>query len=248
MSSGPGGFQQGGFQQKTPGGHRSQKASHGFSGFQSQDHSSGSDDDVHFMGQSNHGFTGMPRRTPTKVPPVQVDMPVSLEDIYHGKKKRLKISRKRVHPSQPNTVYEDSKIVEVNIQPGWKAGTKITFEGEGNELPNKLAGDVTFVVTDKPHDRFKREGANLIYTHPCSLKDARLGPMFTIQGLDGRPVRVDCSKKAVSPDYVERLDGMGLPDRSSGGRGDMLMSFDIRFARTPLSGGSKRKLADVNGL
>ena len=46
---------------------------------------------------------------------------------------------------------------------GWKDGTKITFEGEGDEASGVLPADIIFVVKTRPHDRFTREGDNLIY-------------------------------------------------------------------------------------
>eukprot|EP00457_Paulinella_chromatophora_P008834 gb/GEZN01008883.1/.p1 GENE.gb/GEZN01008883.1/~~gb/GEZN01008883.1/.p1 ORF type:complete len:371 (+),score=55.27 gb/GEZN01008883.1/:151-1263(+) len=215
---------------------------------------SDSDEDMQFMGegqgqprfrgQSSSGFSRGPQR-PHKVAPIVVDFPICLEDLHNGKKKKLKISRKRVHPSQPNTLYEDTKILEVDVQPGWKAGTKITFEGEGDEMPGQLAGDVTFVIKEKPHERFQRQDSDLLYRHQCSVKDALLGPVFTVVGLDGKPIRVDCSNDAVSPDYIKCIRGMGLPNRSTGGHGDLLVNFDIRFPKNALSAGSKRALSQV---
>ncbi len=52
---------------------------------------------------------------------------------------------------------------EINIKPGWKNGTKITFEREGDEHPGLIPADITFVIQAKPHDRFERDGDNLIY-------------------------------------------------------------------------------------
>jgi len=46
---------------------------------------------------------------------------------------------------------------------GWKDGTKITFEGEGDESAGVLPADIVFVVKTKPHDRFTRDGDNLLY-------------------------------------------------------------------------------------
>ena len=49
------------------------------------------------------------------------------------------------------------------IHTGWKDGTKITFEGEGDESAGVLPADIVFVVKTKPHDRFTREGDHLLY-------------------------------------------------------------------------------------
>ena len=47
-----------------------------------------------------------------------------------------------------------------------KDGTKITFEREGEEEPNKDPGDVTFVIQSKPHEKYTRDGDDLLY---CAL-------------------------------------------------------------------------------
>lgn len=56
---------------------------------------------------------------------------------------------------------------EINIKPGWKDGTKITFEREGDELPGVIPADIVFTLQAKPHDRFERDGDDLIYSVSC---------------------------------------------------------------------------------
>ena len=40
----------------------------------------------------------------------------------------------------------EEKILSIDIKPGWKSGTKITFAKEGDETPGHLAGDIIFVI------------------------------------------------------------------------------------------------------
>jgi DnaJ-class molecular chaperone len=47
--------------------------------------------------------------------------------------------------------------VDIDACIGWKAGTKVTFKGAGDELPGKPAQDIQFVIEEKPHAVFKRE-------------------------------------------------------------------------------------------
>jgi len=55
------------------------------------------------------------------------------------------------------------QVMMMMIHTGWKDGTKITFEGEGDESAGVLPADIVFVVKTKPHDRFTREGDHLLY-------------------------------------------------------------------------------------
>lgn len=53
---------------------------------------------------------------------------------------------------------------EITVKAGWKDGTKITFENEGDEGPGVTPADIVFTLHTKPHERFVREGDNLVYT------------------------------------------------------------------------------------
>jgi DnaJ-class molecular chaperone len=46
-------------------------------------------------------------------------------------------------------------------------------------------GDVTFVLSELPHDLYKREKSNLVYTTAISIKDALLGPQLKIPLISG---------------------------------------------------------------
>lgn len=103
-------------------------------------------------------------------PPVVHDLRVTLEEVLSGCTKRMKISRKRLNPDGRSVKTED-KILEVQIKKGWKEGTKITFPKEGDESPTNIPADVVFVLKDKPHPVFKRDGSDIIYPAKISLRD-----------------------------------------------------------------------------
>lgn len=108
----------------------------------------------------------------TQDPPIYHDLMVSLEDIATGTTKKMKISRKVVGPDGRSTHLED-KVLTIDIKPGWKAGTKITFPREGDQSPTTIPADIVFVIKDKPHPFFKRDGCDLVYTAKISLKEVR---------------------------------------------------------------------------
>ena len=37
-------------------------------------------------------------------------------------------------------------MLTIDVRPGWKEGTKITFNKEGDEKPGHLAGNIIFVI------------------------------------------------------------------------------------------------------
>lgn len=130
------------------------------------------------------GFNGLsrgPRRAPEPLyprrkvqdPPVVHELRVSLEEIYHGSTKRMKITRRRLNPDG-RTVRTEDKILHIVIKRGWKEGTKITFPKEGDATPDNIPADIVFVLKDKPHAHFRRDGTNVLYSALISLKE--VGP------------------------------------------------------------------------
>lgn len=122
-----------------------------------------------FRSQS-FNFHNSPNRSKDKIqdPPIEHDLYVSLEDITKGCTKKMKISRKVLQPD--GTTKKEDKVLTINVKPGWKAGTKITFQREGDQDRNKIPADIVFIIRDKPHPHFKREGSDIRYTAKVSLK------------------------------------------------------------------------------
>ena len=94
-----------------------------------------------------------------KQPDSEVDLNLDLLELYHGTKKRWKTTKRVVR--QDGTVDPQEKIHEVVIKPGYKAGTKIRFRAIGNDKPGYLPADVVFIIKEKPHNIFKRDGDNV---------------------------------------------------------------------------------------
>ena len=91
------------------------------------------EDDDPFGAFGRFGFNGLsrgPRRAPEPLyprrkvqdPPVVHELRVSLEEIYHGSTKRMKITRRRLNPDG-RTVRTEDKILHIVIKRGWKEGT-----------------------------------------------------------------------------------------------------------------------------
>lgn len=137
-----------------------------------------------FPGGMSNGFHGDGRRRrgmPSESlsnnrkhqdPPVVHELKVSLEEIFHGCTKRMKITRRKLNPDGRSMRTED-KILNIVIKKGWKEGTKITFPKEGDETPENIPADIAFVLKDKGHVHFKRDGSNIIFSCKISLKEVR---------------------------------------------------------------------------
>ena len=117
----------------------------------------------------NRGYQGIPRQKKQDSAIVR-ELQVSLEDIYKGTTKKLKITRKVLNPDGKSSRMED-KILTIDIKPGWKAGTKITFPKEGDQTPNNVPADIVFIIKDKPHPMFTRDNHDIKYKATISLKE-----------------------------------------------------------------------------
>ncbi|XP_070992368.1 dnaJ homolog subfamily B member 5-like [Oncorhynchus clarkii lewisi] len=161
-------------------------------------------------------------------PPVIHELKVSLEEIFHGCTKRMKITRRRLNPDGRSSRTED-KILNIVIKRGWKEGTKITFPKEGDETPENIPADIAFVLKDKGHAHFRRDSSNIIYTCNISLKEALCGCTVNIPTLDNRVIPLPCHD-VLKPGTVKRLRGEGLPlPKSPTQRGDLIVEFTVRF-------------------
>lgn len=118
--------------------------------------------------------------------------------------------------------------------PGWKSGTKVRFPRAGNEQPTGESQDLVFIVEEKPHPRFTRDGSDLIVTQKLPLVEALTGEggKKTIEHLDGRKLQVSVPLGVVKPGQQTTLSGEGMPVRKEGQvhrKGNLIVKWEIVF-------------------
>lgn len=115
------------------------------------------------------------------------------------------------------------------MKPGWKKGTKITFPERGNKQPNMIPADLTFIIDEKPHPMFTRDGNDLVATHKIPLVKARAGYVVHLTALDGRSLTVPV-RFVIHPGYEEVVWGEGMPiPKDPSRKGNLRVKFDIKF-------------------
>jgi len=161
---------------------------------------------------------------------IEQDLYLTLEEIFNGCTKKIAFT-KRVMNEDGCTTRVVEKILDVCVQPGWRAGTRITFPGEGDEGPNRAPADVVFVVKEEPHSTFKRNKDDIIYTAKVPLSDALTGFMVDVPTLDEKVITVPVND-VVSPGYRKMIPGEGMPvPKQPGSRGNLVVDFDIEFPK-----------------
>jgi DnaJ-class molecular chaperone len=164
-----------------------------------------------------------------KDPPVYNDLNVSLKELYTGVVKKLKITR-NVNTGKGG-VRQEPEILTIDVKPGWKEGTKITFNNKGDINPRSEPSDLIFVVKQRPDDTWERDDNDLITTVIINKKESRNGFSRTIKSIKEEDIIVDFKKKGI-PDsnYIHTITGKGMPVRKEGkiiGYGDGLVRFKI---------------------
>merc|ERR1712062_422413 len=178
---------------------------------------------------SNFGsYGGVPsKQAKVQDATIEKEIPVTLEEISKGAEKKMKISRK-VHHDDGRITSED-KVLKINVKPGWKSGTKVTFSQEGDRVPGKIPADITFIIRDKPHPVFRREGTNIKFTYKLPLRDALCDSTIQVPTLDGRRIAVNCPE-VIKPATKKTLQGYGIPfPKEPGRKGDLIIEFEILF-------------------
>ncbi|XP_031395384.1 dnaJ homolog subfamily B member 13-like [Punica granatum] len=162
-----------------------------------------------------------------KAPPVENTLPCSLEELYKGTTKKLKITREIADASGKTMPVEE--FLAIDVKPGWKKGTKLTFPEKGSEQPGRIAADLIFIIDEKPHKTFTREGNDLVVTQKISLAEALTGYTVRLTTLDGRSLTIPINN-VIHPNYEEVVprEGMPLPKEPSK-RGNLRIKFDIKF-------------------
>lgn len=193
-----------------------------------------------------NGFPSGSRQTqppPQQDPVVEYPLSVSLEELYSGCTKKMKISRKVLNPD--GTSSQQAKFLTVSIKCGWKAGTKITYPKEGDQNMGRTPADVVFIIQEKPHTHFTRKGNDLHYTINLSLHHALCGVgSVEVPTIEGGAVNLPLND-IITPQTTMTIPGHGMPlSKEQDRRGDLIVNFNIVFPKQ-LSPQSKAELAQI---
>ncbi|XP_051534220.1 dnaJ homolog subfamily B member 5 [Myxocyprinus asiaticus] len=172
----------------------------------------------------HHGNRGGPK--PSGVAEVH-ELLVSLEDILTGVTKRVKVTRLR--QTDKHTLRQEERVFDVEVKKGWKEGTRITFPKEGHQMLGHAPNDLAFIVKEKQHAHFRRDGSHIVYTSTITLREALCGCTVNVPTLDGQMKPLP-SSDVIKPGSIRRLIGEGLPRaKNPTQRGDLLVEFQVVF-------------------
>ncbi|APD08742.1 MULTISPECIES: DnaJ C-terminal domain-containing protein [Thermus] len=157
---------------------------------------------------------------------VRAELPLTLEEAFHGGERVLEVGGRRV---------------SVRIPPGVQDGAVLRVPGMGG--PGEPPGDLLLHVRLLPHPHFRLEGQDLYATLDVPAPIAVVGGKVRAQTLEG-PVEVTIPPRTQAGRKL-RLRGKGFPGPS--GRGDLYLEVRLTIPErlTPEEEALWKKLAEA---
>ncbi|RTH34407.1 molecular chaperone DnaJ [Thermus scotoductus] len=171
-------------------------------------------------------FGSMGRRRPRKGRDLRAELPLTLEEAFHGGERVVEVGGRRV---------------PVKIPPGVQEGSTIRLAGLGG--PGDPPGDLLLTVRLLPHPVFRLEGQDLYATLDVPAPIAVVGGKVRAPTLEG-PVEVTIPPRTQAGKKL-RLKGKGFPGPH--GRGDLYYEVRVVIPEhlTPEEEELWRKLKEV---
>ncbi|GMH06743.1 hypothetical protein Nepgr_008583 [Nepenthes gracilis] len=162
--------------------------------------------------------------------PVEKKLECTLEELCFGTVKKIKITRDVINDM--GIIVKEEEILKINVKPGWKKGTKIVFDGKGDEKPGYLPGDIIFSIEEKSHPVFKRVGDDLLLGVEVPLIKALTGCTISVPLLGAQKMTLKIDD-IIYPEFEKVIAGQGMPKSKGGGgiRGDLRLKFLVVFPK-----------------
>jgi molecular chaperone DnaJ len=140
------------------------------------------------------------------------------------------------------------KTFQVDVPAGVDSGSTLRLTGRGAVGPRGgSAGDLYVHLRVAVHERYRREGDDLVTELPVSIAQAALGAKFTLPTLDGDEDIVVPAGTQPGREFVLRQ--RGVPRLQGRGRGDLRVRIDVQVP-TKISDAEAdllRKFAELRG-
>ncbi|XWS77291.1 hypothetical protein CRYUN_Cryun01aG0248700 [Craigia yunnanensis] len=139
--------------------------------------------------------------------------------------------RDRCPQCKGNKVTQGRKVLEVHVEKGMQNGQKITFEGQADEAPDTVTGDIVFLLELKKHPKFERKFDDLYVEHKLSLTEALCGFQFALTHLDGRQLLIKSKPgEVIKPGQYKAINDEGMPHHQRPFmKGRLFIHFNVDF-------------------
>ncbi|MCH7624638.1 MAG: molecular chaperone DnaJ [Chloroflexi bacterium] len=124
-----------------------------------------------------------------------------------------------------------NRKIEMTIPAGIEDSTQVRLRGEGEAGSNGGApGDLYIVVRVRPHEFFRREGYDILYTQHINVSQAALGAKISVPTIFG-DAPLDVPEGAQSGETI-RMRDKGVPHMKSTRNGDQIVRLIVDTPKT----------------
>ncbi len=141
---------------------------------------------------------------------------VTLEEVMTGAEKNISLRKNG-----------EIQNVSVKVPSGIETGKKLRLRGKGGNAPHGgTPGDLYLKVEIMPHERFTRDGDDLIMSVPLKFSEACLGTQVEVETLEGKKFSMKVPPGTPSQSKL-RIKGQGLPHGPGGERGNIYVTIHV---------------------
>ena len=124
-----------------------------------------------------------------------------------------------------------NRKIEMTIPSGIEDSTQVRLRGEGEAGSNGGApGDLYIVVRVRPHEFFRREGYDILYTQHINVSQAALGATISVPTVFG-DAPLDVPEGAQTGETI-RMRDKGVPHMKSTRNGDQIVRLIVDTPKT----------------
>ena len=164
------------------------------------------------------GFENGPRhRRPPPNRNIQINIEVTLEDVYYGNSKWVQID-------------QTGQNIEIKIPRGINHGQSIRYKGLGMHTNKSVpAGDILCKVYIKAHTMFQRDGLNLHAETSVSVWQAINGSTIHMPTIDGKKLTIKVPQ-GTQPGNVMKVPQHGL-ENAANRVGDYFIKINVSIPK-----------------
>jgi curved DNA-binding protein len=165
--------------------------------------------------QSQHPFSGRKSSRTNSVKrgeDMEVELPLSLEEIFSGGEKEISVEGKKIAVKIPRGIDEGKKLRLKYQAPTGRYGAD--------------KGDLYLKIKILEHDYFIRKGLDLYAEEKIDLYTALLGGKKQIKTIEGKTISINIAPETDSGKTL-RLKGLGMYNADASFRGDLYVKLLI---------------------
>ena len=158
---------------------------------------------VRMGGMGGHPFGFQQGNFVKKTKDTAIRIEVSLQDIYKGTSRDVKVKRNIEGKNEETTI-------KINIPSGCQDGIKMVKKAAGNKQVDHEPGDVIIVITHEEHPVFNLSENHIVMQKEISFGSSLIGVKFTVKHLSGELITVKVDNLIEDGD-LRVIKGKGIP-------------------------------------